>query len=232
MNREIIEQAAAEAIKEFGGSEYDKRSFILLMEFIDQYPDKISWPRGVRPDLGTLSFYIKFANKFFRARTKVDAPKPSTTTPDAMVSYILEVYFDFSEADTQRIKIEHQLSMTVENKIGELLERYIGMTLEAYGWAWCSGDFIKAIDMIKKNADGTWLLLQVKNRSTTENSSSSAIRAGTEIKKWFRSFPKKTITNWAAFPDEETRHLLSEDGFKIFVKDYLLNAKSLDKDKP
>lgn len=229
MNREIMEQAASDAIKEFGGTERDKRSFITIMEFIDQFPEKISWPRGVRSDSDTLNFYTKFANKFFRARAKVDGPKPPTTTPDNMVSYILEVYFDFSEVDTQRIKVEHQLSMAVENKVGELLERYIGITLEAHGWTWCSGDFIKAVDMIKKNNDGTWVLLQVKNRSTTENSSSSAIRAGTEIKKWFRSFPTKTVTNWDAFPDEETRHLLSEDGFKAFVKTYLLSVKNINK---
>src|SRR5437667_9692569 len=116
--------------------------------------------------------------------------------------------------------------MGVENVVGGLTERYIGMTLEAHGWEWCSGDFIKAVDMIKKNSDDTWLLLQVKNRNTTENSSSSAIRTGTEIKKWFRSFSTKTATNWAAFPDKETCHLLSEDGFKAFVKSYLLSAKN------
>ncbi len=229
MNRELIEQAVSEAMKKFGGTERDKTAFVTIMEFVDQYPERVSWRRGARPDSGALDYYTGFADKFFRARYKIDGPKPPTTEPDNIVSYILEVYFDYSEEDTQRIKVEHQLSMAVENMVGAVLERYIGMTLEAHGWSWCSGDFIKAVDMIKKNSDDTWLLLQVKNRNTTENSSSSAIRTGTEIKKWFRSFSTKTVTNWGAFPDEETRHLLSEDGFKVFVTDYLLSAKNIDK---
>ncbi|MFZ2314845.1 MAG: SinI family restriction endonuclease [Gammaproteobacteria bacterium] len=229
MNRELIEQAASEAMQKFNGKEPDKRAFVTIMEFVDQFPDRVSWRRGVKPDTGALDYYTRLADKFFRTRYKVEGPKAPTTEPDSMVSYILEVYFDYSEVDTQRVKVEHQLSMAVENMVGALLERYIGMTLEAHGWVWCSGDFIKAVDMIKKKNDGTWLLLQVKNRNNTENSSSSAIRVGTEIKKWFRSFSKKSTTNWEAFPDEETRHLLSEDGFKAFVKAYLLSAKNTNK---
>lgn len=229
MSRELIEQAVSEAIQKFSGTQQDRKAFITIMEFVEEFPDRVSWRRALRPDCGTLDYYTVFAENFFRTRYRVEGPKPPTTEPDNMVSYILEIYFDYSETDTQRIKVEHQLSMAVENMVGALLERYIGTTLEAYGWVWCSGDFIKAVDMIKKKNDGTWLLLQVKNRNNTENSSSSAIRAGTEIRKWFRSFSNKTTTNWAAFPDDETRHFLSEDGFKSFVKEYLLKAKNVKK---
>jgi hypothetical protein len=215
MNIHFIQQAACDAMKNYGGTEHDKNAFLTVMEFVEQYPERVSW-RGKRPDLGTLGYYAKLANIFFRTRSKIEGPKRPTTEPDNMVSYILEVYFDYSEEVTQKIKGEHQLSMAVENMVGALLERYIGKTLEQRGWTWCSGDFIKAVDMIKKKID----------RNNTENSSSSAIRTGTEIKKWFRTFSNKTSTNWDLFPDTEARHLLTEEGFKAFVKDYLLKVKS------
>lgn len=53
-----------------------------------------------------------------------------------------------------------------------------------------------------------WEAVQVKNRDNTENSSSSAIRQGTTIEKWFRTYSKPsrkraTNTNWENFPEEE-----------------------------
>jgi hypothetical protein len=64
-------------------------------------------------------------------------------------------------------------------------------------------------------------LLQVKNRDNSENSSSSAIRNGTNIEKWHRTFSKRVGSNWAAFPDDETRDKLSEKAFELFVRQYL-----------
>ena len=68
--------------------------------------------------------------------------------------------------------------------------------------------------------------MQVKNRDNTENSSSSAIRNGTEIQKWFRTFSKpsrnrSSNTNWENFPEAEFRDQLSEEGFLQFIRDYL-----------
>lgn len=52
-----------------------------------------------------------------------------------------------------------------------------------YGWIWCNGNVLRAIDFC--SSDGA-VLLQIKNKSNTENSSSSAIRTGTTIEKWYR----------------------------------------------
>ena len=224
---ESANQAADLAIQKFGGSDRDKKAFLIVIEFLDQFPERLSL-RGKLANPHSINLYIKLADKFFKARNKMEGPKPPETIPDDMVSYILQIYFDFLQLDLKKIKIEHQLSMAAENMVGALLERYVGTTLEDYGWAWCSGDFIHAVDMIKKKSDGSWTLLQIKNRDNTENSSSSAIRKNTNITKWFRSFSKKNVNNWAIFPDEETRHLFSEEGFKAFVKNYLLKARALN----
>lgn len=83
--------------------------------------------------------------------------------------------------------------MAAENMVGYLLELYISTALEEHGWIWCAGDFVRAVDFIKRNSNGQWEAVQIKNRDNTENSSSSAIRNGKEIKKWFRSYSKPSL---------------------------------------
>jgi len=82
---------------------------------------------------------------------------------------------------------------------------------------------VRAVDFVKPpvQANGSWRLLQVKNRDNSENSSSSAIRLGTDIEKWHRTFSKRVGSNWAEFPDSALRTHLSETAFKAYVRDYL-----------
>jgi hypothetical protein len=84
---------------------------------------------------------------------------------------------------------------------------------------------VKHVDFVKKKPDGTWQMLQIKNRDNSENSSSKAIRVGTDIKHWYRSFSRKDLKNWDAFPDEQFKESLSEDGFLRFIKEYLETQK-------
>lgn len=77
----------------------------------------------------------------------------------------------------------HNLFMSAENVQGNLLEEYISVSTRPYGWIWCAGNTLRAIDFC--SSDGA-VLLQVKNKSNTENSSSSNIRHGTTILKWYR----------------------------------------------
>ena len=77
----------------------------------------------------------------------------------------------------------HNLFMSAENVQGNLLEEYISVSTRPYGWIWCAGNTLRAIDFC--SSDGA-VLLQVKNKSNTENSSSSNIRQGTTILKWYR----------------------------------------------
>lgn len=77
----------------------------------------------------------------------------------------------------------HILFMSAENVLGNLLEEYIVKNIRSYGWIWCAGKTLRAIDFC--NTKGTELL-QVKNKSNSENSSSKNVREGTKIKKWYR----------------------------------------------
>lgn len=220
----LVNRILDEQIKKHGGTPVDRQSFLTIIEFLDEFPDSLSWRGKNKPHQDTEEYFYRLSEKFFASRTSTQGLKKPETVPDELVSYILQIYCGYSICETQRIEEEHRWSMAAENIVGDLLERYIGQTLEPYGWSWCSGNFVKAIDLIRKQ-DGEWDMLQIKNRDNTENSSSRAIRSGTKIETWFRSFSKKTEKNWSAFPDEQARNLLSEEGFKSFVKEYLSEAK-------
>ena len=142
------------------------------------------------------------------------------TVPDEMVSKILKKYFNYDEEKLNLIKREHQQSMAIENMVGELLERYIDSVLSKHGWVWCCGSLVKKIDFIKIE-NNKYRLIQIKNRDNSENSSSSAIRDGTTIEKWFRTYSQTGKTNWNNFPDEQLKSHLSENGFIEFVEKYL-----------
>ena len=155
-------------------------------------------------------------------------PKLSQTVPDEMVSFIMEIVFNHSKQETEEIKITHLESMASENAVGALLERYLDSVLREKGWAWCCGNFVKAIDFIKFD-NGVWFELQIKNRSNTENSSSSKIREGTSIHKWYRTEAKTGETMWNNVPEPMKGMNLSEEGFKKFVEQYLKKNINLGK---
>jgi len=205
--------------------------FAKVILFLSNQPALATAMRGSNvPQIGSAEYVCRQAGAFSAARNP-RFPKEPATVPDEMVSVILREYFDIPQHDLERVKREHSLSMGAENLVGELLERYLATILEPRGWIWCSGALVKAVDFIKPPtiASATWRLLQVKNRDNSENSSSGAIRDGTEIEKWNRTFSKRVGLNWAAFPDALLCDLLSEEAFKAFVRNYLLSLRTLRK---
>jgi PBP1b-binding outer membrane lipoprotein LpoB len=198
-----------------------------IIKFLSYYPEFASLMRGCSSaEAGTEEYIKQQASTFANSRVP-RPPKPPTTVPDEMVSEILVSYFDIAPSDIERVKREHLLSMGAENMVGDLLERYLASVMEPRGWIWCSGSLVKAVDFIKLPvAAEPWRLLQVKNRDNSENSSSSAIRKGTSIEKWHRTFSRKTGSNWDAFPDPLLRQELSEEAFKSFVKIYLYTLRN------
>lgn len=202
------------------------QKFQILLKFLQDNPDRLS-SKSKKLHLDSDEGINALHECYVRSKEqKLTLSRPSTI-PDEAVSVILQQCCGFTEQQTEQIKLEHQLSMSAENLVGALLERYIAQVLEPHGWVWCAGDFVRAIDFIKYNqSTQLWEAVQVKNRDNTENSSSSAIRQGTEIEKWFRTYSKPskkraTNTNWEKFPEAEFRNQLSEEGFLQFIRDYL-----------
>jgi hypothetical protein len=201
-----------------------QNSFKIILIYLLENTDRLSW-RGTPPDLQTESGIITLCTKYFNAYRKSDFPALPATVPDQMVSIVMHTAYGYSLTDCENIKLTHQQSMCAENAVGALLERYIDSVLRNYGWHWCCGSFVKAIDFIKLSDNGDWHELQIKNRDNSENSSSSAIRNNTNIQKWFRTKSRTGETNWNNLPPLMQGHGLSEEGFKAFVEQYLRNNR-------
>lgn len=105
------------------------------------------------------------------------------TCSDPALTKIVKIACGLDDDEIEDMEKAHNLFMSAENIQGELLEEYIAQNVKDSGWIWCSGNTLRAVDFCKKDGSA---LLQVKNKDNTENSSSSAIRNGTRIKKWYR----------------------------------------------
>ncbi len=216
---------STEAGNEIGLAE----SYANVCAYLADNPSSLSLSGKSKPDLKTEDGLIKLAGKYFSSFRSSNFPSTPNTVPDEMVSVVLQYAYDHPKQDCARIKLQHQQSMAAENCVGALLERYLDSVLRQYGWHWCCGSVVKAIDFVRKNNDDSWLSLQIKNRDNSENSSSSAIRKNTIIEKWFRTFSRTGKTNWDNLPPLMQGYGLSEDGFLQFVRTYLKNKKPKSK---
>jgi len=202
-------------------------SYVTICSYISQYPNKLSWRGNNKPNPCNEIGLKKLAKRYYESYRRLDVPAEPQTVPDEMVSVIINTVYGYSLEKCKDIKLEHQQSMIAENCVGNLLERYLESRLRKSNWCWCCGEFVKAIDFIAKDEKGDWIALQIKNRDNSENSSSSAIRDGTSIQKWFRSFSKdskngrSTFTNWENLPSLMQGYNLNEENFRLFVIDYL-----------
>lgn len=158
------------------------------------------------------------------------SPKSSCTDP--AIRIIVKSTQRLSSEAALQGETSHNLFMSAENIQGNLLEEYISSKVRPYGFLWCDGNVLRAIDFC--NTDGSFFL-QVKNKSNTENSSSSNIREGTTIEKWYRLGTK--VKNKVKYPDYKwaiLNHLIdtyktegmslppcemSEEDYQAFLKD-------------
>ena len=109
--------------------------------------------------------------------------KPKGSCSDPALRVLVQTTQGLTEEQDSIGESNHDLFMAAENLQGNLLEEYIANRIRPYGFVWANGNVLKAIDFI--TTDGS-LLLQIKNKYNTENSSGSDIREGTTIEKWYR----------------------------------------------
>jgi hypothetical protein len=119
--------------------------------------------------------------------------------------------------------------MSIETKLGTLLESFIYKYAKDHDWIWCSGNILQDIDFIKKDIKDkhnyNWIALQVKNSDNSENAASSRVRVGTNIVKWFRRLSKvKNKDNWSELikiiksDDKELIKNLCEKNYLKYLK--------------
>lgn len=192
-----------------------------IVSFLSDNPETFVWRGKNKPDPTSVAGQSIIKPKMVEAFTTFQLPSETKTVPDPAVAQILAAFYDVQEVD--RAVNEHRKSMGAENFVGYILEVYILSEGFKYGWCLCPNSVVKSVDFVKQKQDGSWIALQVKNRDNSENSSSKAIRQGTDIRHWFRTFSRKPKTNWTNFPDESLKKVLSEEGFFKFIENYLNN---------
>lgn len=158
--------------------------------------------------------------KYREARKKKPKIKDIHTKTDEVAVLLLKNKFRLNDGEVNLMMENSNKVKAVTNEIGNILEYYLAKRLSQYGWIWCAGEVVKSTDFIKKSSDGKWRMLQVKNRENTENSSSSKVREGTNIEKWYRFNSNTGKTRWDKFPDDDVKNVLSENDFIKFVNSH------------
>lgn len=111
--------------------------FQVLLKFLQDNPERLS-SRSKSLHLDSDEGINALHECYVRSKEqKLTLSRPATI-PDDAVSVILQQCCNFTEEQTEQIKVEHQLSMSAENLVGALLERYIAQVLEPHGWIWCA----------------------------------------------------------------------------------------------
>ena len=163
------------------------------------------------------------------ARTRKAKPKSSCNDP--AIKTIVKMVTGITEEEATNHEAHHNLFMSAENIQGALLEEYIDSVISYHGWIWCKGNTLRSIDFC--TSDGT-RLLQIKNKSNSENSSSSSIRSGTTIEKWYRlgtgteTGKKIPVYKWDDLNEiieSASRHPcnLSEEAYVKYVEEVAIN---------
>jgi len=142
------------------------------------------------------------------------------TSPDPMVNLIIKTrLIHLNQKDLESIKSAHRLSMSAENILGLFLEEYLAVNIERFGWHFAWGETIKSVDFCHDNGS----LFQIKNRSNSENSSSSQVRRGTTINKWHRSNAITGEYYWGDLNNILGTNILNEESFRGFVIEAINN---------
>lgn len=144
---------------------------------------------------------------------------PGTVSDPVIEKIIGSRISGLTEKDLNKIQYAHRLAMSAENILGLMLEEYLAVSLEFHGWHCAWGETVKSVDFVHE--DGR--LLQVKNRSNSENSSSSTVRNGTQIEKWFRIKADRIEYMWSSLNEICGTIELSENSFVDFVQTTLKN---------
>ncbi len=179
----------------------------------------------------------KWVTKFYKGyqgRISVRCSQMPGTLPDVAINKILESSLSqIDAAKAKEVVYAHRLAMSAENILGLLLEEYIFTKIQKFDesddpntlkWAMAWGMTVNKVDLCSSKGD----LLQIKNRSNSENSSSKSVRDGTRIKKWFRINAADGKTNWNALCKllHCQEGLLCETDFLDFIKSTLQSNPS------
>lgn len=157
--------------------------------------------------------YIRAWKK--RPSTRSMAPRPKRIDP--ALEIVTRIRGHLPKADAKKGLRVHCDAMAYENAIGALLEEFVANRLAGHGWHCAWGSTVDKVDFVGPRNR----LLQIKNGSTTENSSSRTVRDGTTIEIWWRRDSNNGKDNWSELRKVIGRKSttgLSETNFLKFVE--------------
>jgi hypothetical protein len=180
--------------------------------------------KGNTPAILAQSWQKKYLQSY-ENRISQRISQPPGTVADPIVDIIINARLTrLTLEHLEQIKYAHRLSMSAENIQGLLLEEFLAEQLSEFGWYCCWGDCIRHVDFC--HTDGS--LLQVKNRSNSENSSSSRVRINQPIEKWYRVDARTGLYRWFYFNEKYNTDRFSEENFVVFVRQVLsINPQAL-----
>lgn len=151
-------------------------------------------------------------------RSSVLKATPSKTKDDPMLMDIMmAIHADFTPKQLEEIRFAHRLMMAGENVTGAMLEEYLTQELAKVGWVCAWGQTLKYVDFVSERGE----LLQVKNRSNSENSSSSKVRSGTNIQHWYRMNANNQRMYWPELQEITGCATVTEEGFRAFARELM-----------
>jgi len=200
---------------------------------------------GFEPHYFLEGWLSRWVMKYMRAWQSL--PSKRTARPKSAVTDYALIAMVSSHAGSEEEAEEwvrfHNLFMSAENIGGNLLEEYIASKVCDYGWIWCRGEILTAVDFCNEECTE---FVQVKNKSNTENSSGKGFREDHRAPVWFRMYAEKkrgeVITCWPALMEiicrEATRNrdtlppdLLNESDYLEFIREKSLQNPNLITDQ-
>ena len=167
--------------------------------------------------------WLKRYYKAHKKRPSLAHANPKGSAADPSLAVMVKEAEAYSTEQIDLAIKHHNLFLAAENVQGSLLEEYISLKTENLGWIWAEGETMRACDFVRQNEGEPFpRYVQIKNRDNTENSSSSAIREGTQIQKWNRlKTRKKKGVPYATFNWSELNKLmLVPEGAQMSEEDY------------
>ena len=209
-------------------SENEKEKvYSLCFKVVETHEDRLTENmKKVKRDFSDQLFKESIKKKINNNIDKLLINKISATASDPIGDLLLELLYNHNPLNKDKNYNLYQDRVKVQMQIGSLLELYVLKKGLSNSWT--------IVDQIIDKVDFVWIdrsdykFFQIKNGTSTENSSSKSNRESKGIDIWKRRNPSGKKFYWNEFPDPQLN--LSEEGFMEFTKYFVeLQKKFIDK---
>lgn len=187
--------------------------FSVIVNDLDRVPGNIGAKADNEQDV-IRKWLLKYKGGY-EGRASQRISKPLGTVADPIISDIIGARLPgLKNSNLADIAYAHRLGMSAENILGLVLEEYLNEGLKDNAWHCAWGETVKSVDFVSEYGG----LLQIKNRSNSENSSSSSVREGTIIQKWYRIEADRIEYRWDELNEICNTDYFSEESFVTFAQ--------------